>query len=248
MTLNAYFLEKPTCRRESWLTKNTYPQNIQRTFATLVNKRRHGRRLPNAASVEKWDQTACKPGSVPPAAAKRRALAIIPLDRPSRDGSRDLPGPLGPTTALPSLRRAHGPYSVLLLAGLAMPSLLPGTRWALTPPFHPSPPSPRLGREVCFLWRYPWGRPRRALPAAMSSWSPDFPRPPCGSRDRPAVWSVRKVRVRGAGVKFTLPTQCHPGFALAKTGTHRRRRFVASRRASCLWVPDMGCAHSGMTP
>jgi len=69
--------------------------------------------------------------------------AIIPLDRPSRDGSRDLPGPLGPTTALPSLRKAHGPYSVLLLAGLAMPSLLPGTRCALTAPFHPYLPSSR---------------------------------------------------------------------------------------------------------
>ena len=138
MTLNAYFLEKPTCRRESWLIKSTYPQNIQRTSAILVNKRSRGRRLPGAAPVEKWDQTACKPGSVPPGAAKRRALAIIPLDRPSRDGSRDLPGPLGPTTALPPVLRAHGPYSVLLLAGLAMPSLLPGTRWALTPPFHPS--------------------------------------------------------------------------------------------------------------
>src|SRR5206468_6956246 len=75
----------------------------------------------------------------------------------------------------PKLGRAHGPYSVLLLAGLAMPSLLPGTRWALTPPFHPYPS--RRG-AVCFLWRYPWGHPRRALPAAMSSWSPDFPRPP----------------------------------------------------------------------
>jgi hypothetical protein len=193
------------------------------------------------------DQTACKPGSVPPGPLGRRrgdhssgpALADR-FSRPTR-----VPGP---ATALPPFLETRNPYSVLLLAGLAMPSLSPGTRWALTPPFHPYPASPRLRRAVCFLWRYPWGRPRRALPAAMSSWSPDFPRPPCGSRDRPAVWSVRKVRVRGAGVKFTLPTQCHPGFALAKTGTHRRRRFVASRRASCLWVPDMGCAHSGMTP
>src|SRR5258707_14640926 len=47
------------------------------------------------------DQTACKPGSVPPGAEAPDA-AIIPLDRPSRDGSRDLPGPLRPTTALPS--------------------------------------------------------------------------------------------------------------------------------------------------
>ena len=31
----------------------------------------------------------------------------------------------------------RGPYLALLPVGLAVPSLLPGTRWALTPPFHP---------------------------------------------------------------------------------------------------------------
>lgn len=31
---------------------------------------------------------------------------------------------------------------------------------------------------VCSLWRFPWGRPRRALPGTIASWSPDFPRPP----------------------------------------------------------------------
>ena len=49
------------------------------------------------------DQTACKPGSVPPPCGD---AAIIPLDRPSRDGSRDLPGALGPATALPCLAEA----------------------------------------------------------------------------------------------------------------------------------------------
>src|SRR4029453_8860168 len=38
----------------------------------------------------------------------------------------------GPTSKL-----ARDPYSVLLLAGLAMRSLLPATRCALTAPFHP---------------------------------------------------------------------------------------------------------------
>src|SRR5512136_1413652 len=28
---------------------------------------------------------------------------------------------------------------------------------------------------VCFLWRFPWGRPRRTLSGAVSPWSPDFP-------------------------------------------------------------------------
>ncbi len=53
------------------------------------------------AQDEAWgtrDQTAYKPGSVPPACAD---AAAIPLDRPSRNGSRDQPGSLGPATALP---------------------------------------------------------------------------------------------------------------------------------------------------
>ena len=88
----------------------------------------------------KWDQTACKPGSVPPEPKRRHwrsflwtaprgtVLATYP----------DRPGLRQPCPPSPKLRRTHGPYSVLLLAGLAMPSLLPATRWALTPPFHPS--------------------------------------------------------------------------------------------------------------
>jgi hypothetical protein len=36
---------------------------------------------------------------------------------------------------------------------------------------------------VCFLWRFPWGRPRRTLSGAVSVWSPDFPPP---SKRRPS--------------------------------------------------------------
>ena len=58
--------------------------------------------------------------------------------------------------------------------GLAMQDLLPGPRWALTPPFHPYL---RPAQAVCFLLRYPSGCPARALPGTISLWSPDFPRP-----------------------------------------------------------------------
>ena len=30
-------------------------------------------------------------------------------------------------------------------------------------------------RAVCFLWHFPWGRPRRVLPGTVLPWSPDFP-------------------------------------------------------------------------
>jgi hypothetical protein len=45
-----------------------------------------------------------------------------------------------------------------------------------------------------FLWHFPWGRPRRALPGTVLPWSPDFPPPPCGKGDHPAVWQADKGR------------------------------------------------------
>jgi len=38
---------------------------------------------------------------------------------------------------------------------------------------------------VCFLWHFPWGRPRRPLAGTVFSWSPDFPPPGCKPRQRP---------------------------------------------------------------
>ena len=48
---------------------------------------------------------------------------------------------------------------------------------------------------VCFLWHFPWGRPRRPLAATVFPWSPDFPLPvpvrhesEITGSDRPAGW------------------------------------------------------------
>ena len=134
-------------------------------------------------------QPVCKPGSVRP----RRT------SRPGRDGHSSGTGvaaglkqptrTAGPETApegCPSCRS----YSVLLPVGFAVPRLLPGARWALAPPFHPYPLPSRRG-AVCFLWHFPWGRPRRALPGTVFPRSPDFPHAP---RARAAV--------RPAGVPY----------------------------------------------
>ena len=80
------------------------------------------------------DQTACKPGSVPPAETGIGDHSSGPsiagrFSRPTRV-SRAYDSPTG--------EPARHPYSVLLLAGLAMPSPLLGPRCALTAPFHPS--------------------------------------------------------------------------------------------------------------
>jgi hypothetical protein len=118
----------------------------------------------------------------------------IHLGRPLPDASCDRPGRRRGN----SLRRrepACRPYLVLLPVGFTVPPPLPATRCALTAPFHPYRQARRptcVPRPaVCFLWHYPWGRPRRALPGTVFPWSPDFPPPfdagPNGS-GHPAVW------------------------------------------------------------
>ena len=147
-------------------------------------------------------QTACKPGSVP-LPCEHGCAAAIPLDRPLRDGSRDQPGRLGPATALPACqdRRAHRPYSVLLQAGLAMPSRSPGPRWALTPPFHPCPPLYSRARGgllsvALSLGSLPAGVTRRLVAVEPGLSSPSQK----GEGDRPAVWPALGMGWNDTGV------------------------------------------------
>ena len=134
---------------------------------------------------EGYRQSACKPGSVWLRLAPERGshssgtTLARRLTQPTRIAD--------PETGLALSRTCH-PYSVLLPAGFTMPSLSPGPRWALTPPFHPHPAC----RAVCFLWHFPWGRPRRTLSGAVFPWSPDFPHlaafRPSAERGCPADW------------------------------------------------------------
>ena len=63
-----------------------------------------------------------------------------------------------------------GVYHAVPVAGAAVRSYrtlstLPGARQEIL----------EARRAVCFLWHFPWGRPRRALPGTVTPWSPDFP-------------------------------------------------------------------------
>ncbi len=101
---------------------------------------------------------------------------VIHLGRPLLDASCDRPGRRLRNIACRIFANpARRPYLVLLPTGLAMPSLSPATRCALTAPFHPYQ-SPK-GLAVYFLWRFPWGRPRWTLSSVVFPWSPDFPPP-----------------------------------------------------------------------
>ena len=125
-----------------------------------VNSRQHRER-----------QTACKPGSVPPCGGDGHSSGTSVagrLARPTRAATRKTRlGDCSPDRS----------YLVLLPVGFTVPLPLPGARCALTAPFHPYPLGRKAGQAVCFLWHFPWGRPRRALPGTVFPWSPDFPLP-----------------------------------------------------------------------
>jgi len=120
---------------------------------------------------------ACKPGSVP-----LRAMAIH-LGRPLPDASSNQPG-----------RRPGNGFS-RLNAWNAAP-IWSCSRWglpcrvryrprgALLP--HPFTLTWPEGPAVCFLWHFPWGRPRRTLSGTVFPWSPDFPLHECSGH--PAIW------------------------------------------------------------
>src|SRR5207253_1630614 len=131
---------------------------------------------------------ACKPGSVPPLGAIQGTVMAIHLGRPLPNASCDRPERRreGSPGTIGSLRDACRSYLVLLPVGFSLPPPLPAARCALTAPFHPCRPPGSLGRlAVYFLWHFPWGRPRRALPGTVPPWSPDFPLPT--SRRRAAI-------------------------------------------------------------
>ncbi len=135
-------------------------------------------------------QTACKPGSVltpskPGAMDGHSSGTSVAerLARPTRATTRKhrcrLPGvsplfglaPGGVCHAASVAGRAVGSYPTV--------SPLPG--WFAA--------RKRANPAVCFLWHFPWGRPRRTLSGTVSPWSPDFPhRRGCPrQRSHPAV-------------------------------------------------------------
>ncbi len=106
----------------------------------------------------------------------------IHLGRPLPDASRDLPG----------RRRGNPPGRPRSCDRVDLPSLLglaPGGVYPATPvaggavrSYRTLSPLPAFApkgfaRAVCFLWHFPWGRPRRVLPGTVFPWSPDFPPP-----------------------------------------------------------------------
>ena len=142
----------------------------------------------------------------------RTPRATNPGDSAETRLAHDIPWDAGPGR----------PYSVLLPVGFTLPPPLPGARCALTAPFHPylRPRTP----AVCFLWHFPWGRPRRPLTGTVFPWSPDFP-PPARSRRRPSG------RLAGLIYRVESPDAMPGRSAAVENRCGRVARGGAERRA-----------------
>ena len=139
---------------------------------------------------KKKSQTACKPGSVP--ATENIGARRWPFiwDARYRTPRATYPGG-GAETRLPENLRLAAPTWSCSRWGLPCHPRCRGRGALLPHPFTLARAGPRAGASaVCFLWHFPWGCPRRALPGTVFPWSPDFPPHPGkpGQGSHPAVW------------------------------------------------------------
>ena len=157
------------------------------------------------------------------------ANVAVRLTQPTRATDRKQPrgsplasplfgfAPGGVCRAAPVARRAVGSYPTL--------SPLPRRHGAS----HPS-------QAVCFLWHFPWGRPRRPLAGTVFPWSPDFPHPqPFGCRGcgRPASWHrrIKALAEQIATAKIGLVGSISsPGEARSRAGGARCRASIRRPR------------------
>ena len=113
-------------------------------------------------------QTACKPGFVPPRKdGDDHSSGPSIAERFSR--------PTRTSRAVSPARRTPHDVPIWSCSRRGLPCRpCRQVRGGLLP--HPFTLAAREREAVCFLWRYPSGRPGRKLSAAFSPWSPDFPR------------------------------------------------------------------------
>ena len=130
---------------------------------------------------------ACKPGSVPAQAGddhSSRTPVSGRLARPTRAAVRK-----------PTSRRNAGVPPLFGLAPGGVCRAIAVTGDAVRS-YRTISPLPANGKSpaVCFLWRFPWGRPRRELPGTLVSVEPGLSSPSAGE---PAVGAA--IRPSGTG-------------------------------------------------
>ena len=96
-----------------------------------------------------------------------------------------------------------------------------------------------------FLWHFPWGRPRRALPGTAPPWSPDFPPSPGREADRRAAirpsgmgrYGMRRPPTQTSGRSPSQPADT------AEAG-HRESTSPASPNRPHAWLGPDPCGDS----
>jgi hypothetical protein len=186
--------------------------SVHRPVRSLGCRRRSARAM--SADLQAKCQPACKPGSV--RRCPKARPTTIHLGRPSPDASSNQPGRrLGnlPGEGIPAPPLfGLAPGGVYRAAGVAAGAVRS---------YRTLSPLPARRPAVCFLWHFPWGRPRRALPGTVSPWSPDFPLP----------------RERSSGrLAFRIKDGAGPASRAASRRKHHRQ--PGSPRS-----PGGGCGH-----
>jgi hypothetical protein len=140
-----------------------------------------------------------------------------------------------PTRELRPGRPQALPYSVLLRVGFTLPAVLPRQRCALTAPFHPCHRRLTGGSAVCFLWHFPWGRPRwpltSTLPCGVRTFLCGFS--PATATVQPTLRTMTRYRRTADRVKLNRPTGGARARALPTTLGARPR--LTARRARRQW-------------
>ena len=141
-------------------------------------------------------QTACKPGSVPP--WEQILGRGWPFLWDARRRAPRATDPSGGAKVCPAFPRTGMPAApTWSCSRWGFPCRRRRRRRGALLPHHftlAGRPVFRGGPAVYFLWHFPWGRPRRALPGTVPPWSPDFPpssqafRPERRAAIRPSGW------------------------------------------------------------
>ena len=153
-----------------------------------------------STSVRKMVRMACTPGSV--RGPRPRGWPFI------WDDARASPQAINPAGGAETPCAAGARPALFDLAAGGACRAAPVARGAVGSYPTVSPLPPRR-KAVCSLWRFPSGRPGRALPGAVSPCSPDVPHPPREARpsghphdvsrppERPrSTWSGLRMRAR----------------------------------------------------
>ena len=173
------------------------------------------------------------------------ARTTIPLGRALRCASRDQPGRRSGNAPAP-LRRQPSLFG-LAPGGVypAAPVARRAVRSCRTVSPLPAGCLATLARAVCFLWHFPWGRPRRPLSGTVFPWSPDFPPSPLADQ-RPSgrlaiaiIWAPGKpLKPRASPGQASRPRQ-----ARGRQAQGQSPRSHSSSTARCPGPPPCQALH-----